>query len=461
MINQRPQSEFEAFDFDEARMNLHYHTGDYEANRAIVFIHGLNGCGYSTWKKLPHYLFNDTRYAPIDIAIFDYFSGFRRRVFERPTVETVATVLNERLREVSSEYDEIYVVAHSMGGLITKDAVRRYLESPGAESGLLSRLSGAILIASPMNGSSWAHYALQSLVTEVKQLRPKSNYQQRIREFFQSGVDTDDNVHVARDRRYKLPLYSFWGHRDCIVDFESATLDIHPEQIRSIDKNHLTIVKPSASDSPIVTEIRKLIDEMSEIRSDIRALSRTEHQDAGSNLITPAPPSIVMAEVFLEADANDEWRPRYLSVIGKASFPRISVYDRSTSSLRCSSNLLISVHRQEDVVNQRQMTRQKIQELKARYDQGFAHARAVSVGPRNRRKAAMTAFMDMAGVTHQENSEYRLSFGAAEDDDELETRFKDYIAEIASKQRDALQARDDLDAVDHPIEITSDRREDL
>jgi hypothetical protein len=49
------QDVFEPFDFDERRMNVHMKKFASD-RRIVVFVHGFNGCGYSTWEKFPEIL---------------------------------------------------------------------------------------------------------------------------------------------------------------------------------------------------------------------------------------------------------------------------------------------------------------------------------------------------------------------------------------------------------------------
>jgi esterase/lipase superfamily enzyme len=42
-------------DFDERRMNVRMKKFASD-RRIVVFVHGFNGCGYSTWEKFPEIL---------------------------------------------------------------------------------------------------------------------------------------------------------------------------------------------------------------------------------------------------------------------------------------------------------------------------------------------------------------------------------------------------------------------
>jgi pimeloyl-ACP methyl ester carboxylesterase len=449
MIKTRNQHRFRKFHLNEAKMNRHRHYGDRTAKRVVVFVHGLNGNGYKTWKRLPKYLFNDLSHAPIDVAIFDYFSGFRRRICERPAVPVIAEILTERLQELSSDYDEIYIVAHSMGGLIAKDAISKYIEQCDEEPGLLRTLSGAILIATPLNGSKLAQAAFQVLVTEVRQLRPDSDYQQKISRYFNDNIDSKNNSKISERHHYKLPIWAFVGSKDWIVRRASSTFDIVDGQTRTLSRGHSRIVKPCISRSPVVTWAHDVIDGISKLRADIR--------NPGATAQPPTPDHLVLAEFLLEIDANDAWQPIYESVIESPFSQLVSVKDRYDSGLAYRPNLLISAHRSEDLIGRRDITKQKLDELKDKYDAGHAHARAISVGPSHNRKMSMDALSALTKVGHQDNQEYRLVFGSAENDRELETRLSDYIREVVRKQHSNMLHRDAPLPAEQPFQITTDR----
>lgn len=213
MVNARNQWRFKKFRFDEARLNLHCHRGDLRAKRLIVFVHGLNGGGYHTWGKFPQFVFDDPLRDPVDVALFDYFSGLRRRIFERPPVPVIAQILTERLQDLSKDYDEIFIIAHSLGGLISTDTLRNYIAQRDEEPGLLRVLAGAIFISTPWSGSKFARARIRLLVREWEQLQLDSAYQQQLRHFIGTTIDTKNKVEIAA-QRYKLPIWAFVGGRD-------------------------------------------------------------------------------------------------------------------------------------------------------------------------------------------------------------------------------------------------------
>ncbi|WP_418005173.1 esterase/lipase family protein [Mycobacterium sp. PDNC021] len=449
MVNTQEQPFFARIPFDEANMNLHRHCGDYRARRLIVFVHGLSGKGYGTWGKFPQYIFDDQPGAPVDVAVFDHFSGLRRRIRTRPSARVSAQILTERLQELSRdfEYDEIFLVAHSMGGLISMDALRHYLDQRNEEPGLLRTLAGAIFIATPLNGSKLAHAAVRPLASEWKLLRPSSEYQHELRKFIDTTIDTTNNAQLAQTR-HKLPIWAIVGGFDLIVSRKSSTFGIDPDQIRTaVTKGHMCITKPRTPNSQVLRWVRGIVDGISSMRADIR-----DAEEKAKYAAMPRPPSdLVLVEFLLEMDADDSWRRMYHALLRSAGTPRVQVKDRVAANLRFVPNLLVSAHRTVDLLARREKTKLKVQEIRRRYDATDVHARAIAVGPQ--RESARDVLSEMSGITHQDNRQHLFILGAADDDDELEVRLKDYVSEIVENQHDILSQLDEGSGLGGPWQI--------
>jgi pimeloyl-ACP methyl ester carboxylesterase len=454
VVNAQDQPQFEEFPFNEALLNLHRHFGDRVAKRVIVFVHGLGGNGYNTWEKLPQFVFDDSSRDPVDVALFDYFSGHRRRVLERPTLPVIAEILTERLQDLSKRYDEVFVVAHSMGGLISIDALRSYIRQREEEPGLLRVLAGVIFIATPFNGSRLADYPiLRELLSESEQLAPSSAYQQDLRQFITDNIDTKNRVGLTPEQ-YKLPLWAIIGGLDRIVHRSSATFGIDESQIRTaVNRGHTGVVKPQESDSQIVTWVRDMVDEISSLRTTIRDAAAQATRAALRN----APAHLVLVELFLEADANDSWQPLYEYVVQSAGSALVQVEDRFISGSRFPPNLLISAHRSHDLIARRTMTRLKVEELRRRYDDGESHARAITVGPN--RDLSMKALTELARMEHEDNQPFRLTFRAADNDQQLALCLRQFVGEIVTRQHNALSQYDTYPSTGMPLQIAIDREE--
>ena len=451
-VNTRDQPRFKRFRLDESRLNLHRHR-DQDAMRLVVFVHGLNGGGYNTWGNFPRFLFDDPTRDPVDVALFDYCSGLRRRIGKRPPVPEVALILTERLQDLSNDYDEIFIIAHSMGGLISADALRNYVMQRDEEPGLLHVLAGMIDISTPWNGSKFARARIRLLIKEWELLQEDSAYQRDIRSYLSTEVDSTDTVDVAKDA-HKLPIWAFVGGRDRIVERTSATLGIDEGQIRTADNGHRKIAKPRRLSSQVVTQARNIIDGITLLRVRIREAEETTRIATRPR----APADLVLVEIFLEADAEAEWQLIYESVVQSSGSPRVRVRDWLTSGAEFPANLLISVHRSADLIARREMTRLKLGELRQRYDAGGAHARAISVGPLTQRNPSTEALSDMTGILHEDNKQFLFKFRFA-DEEQFRNRLSEAVAEIVSRQQLVVSQRDAYPVAGQPIQIMIDPEE--
>lgn len=454
VVNAQDQLRFKEFPFNEALLNLHRHCGDLRAQRLVVFVHGLGGDGYSTWKKFPQFVFDEPFRDPVDVALFDYFSGHRRRILERPTLPVIAEILTERLQELSKHYDEVFIVAHSMGGLISIDALRNYIRQCDEEPGLLQVLAGVIFVATPFNGSRLAERPiLRELLSECEQLQPSSAYQQDLRQFITDNIDTTNRVELTSGH-YKLPFWAIVGGLDRIVERPSATFGIAENQVRTaVSNGHTGVAKPQEPGSQVVKWVRDMIDEISSLRTSIRDAAAKARRAS-----LPNPPSnLVLVEFFLEADADDSWQPIYESVVQSAGSALVRVEDRFISGSKFPPNLLLSAHRSNDLIARRVMTKLKVEELRRRYDEGGSHARAVAVGPN--RELSMKALVDLARMEHEDNQQYRLTFHSADNNEQLQVRLNRSVAEIVTRQHITLSRDETYPAAGQPLQIAIEREE--
>jgi pimeloyl-ACP methyl ester carboxylesterase len=201
-----------------------------ERTRAIVFVHGLGGDARGTWTSLPSVIGRDE-----DVDAVAYLFGY-------PTtplgggwgIEDARTKLAKCLGELRS-YDEVIVVAHSMGGLV---AARALLGSPEDAA----RTSLLLLLGTPQWGSPVAEIAKAFKNPALTNLLPgnQNAYLQQL----------ESNWRVARRTRampvvvclYETqPLTRLWSST-IVVPADSATRwcdDSSPVEV-----DHLGLVKP-------------------------------------------------------------------------------------------------------------------------------------------------------------------------------------------------------------------------
>lgn len=89
-------------------------------NSLVVFVHGIFGSRWQTWKTIPQILQEDMRYSPLirsyDIYLFDYKTRGRQPEFDPYIIDELRGFLDS----VSNTYDTVVFVAHSQGGILCK-----------------------------------------------------------------------------------------------------------------------------------------------------------------------------------------------------------------------------------------------------------------------------------------------------------------------------------------------------
>lgn len=131
------------FDFlDQAEGGLFFFEKYQKEKIPVVFVHGVNG-GPTDWQ---------TVLSSIDKDLFQpwvlyYPSGIR--------LDSASGYLFEALKVIKSKYDfqEFIVVAHSMGGLVTRSFIKKYEELTTSN---FPNIKFVMTINSPMNGMSAA-----------------------------------------------------------------------------------------------------------------------------------------------------------------------------------------------------------------------------------------------------------------------------------------------------------------
>jgi pimeloyl-ACP methyl ester carboxylesterase len=103
----------------------------------------------NTHRYWPQLFAQDNQLGDYDVYAFSYYSPL---VNSAQNIYEISTQLFSELqdKEFFTHYDEIYIVAHSMGGLITEAMLSSI---PCKQSDLLHRVRAVIYISTPAQGS--------------------------------------------------------------------------------------------------------------------------------------------------------------------------------------------------------------------------------------------------------------------------------------------------------------------
>jgi pimeloyl-ACP methyl ester carboxylesterase len=204
--------------------------------KLIVFIHGLGGDPTGTWGNFSKLISEDSGLSSFTVTHYSYPTSLFRLPFSRkyPKIQTLADGLRTQINLAHSDYTDVKLVCHSLGGLIAK----RYLVSE-AENDRLNRVNGTIFYAVPHNGAglaavagqiSWRHSQLAQLCKDSDMIRTISE------------AWTRERIAELIDVRYVV------GGLDQVVD-EFSSREIWSNQHVDVvpDRGHRNVVKPNSA----------------------------------------------------------------------------------------------------------------------------------------------------------------------------------------------------------------------
>ncbi|MFT4508562.1 ABC-three component system protein [Caballeronia sp. 15711] len=129
----------------------------------------------------------------------------------------------------TGDYDDVVLVAHSMGGLIAKDHVLNYQPGHGPKP------VGYISVAVPHKGS------LSSLLLgpvnniNAKEMVPLSDY-----------CDSLNNKWIEQKHNLPPTLYMVAQHDECVAKTSSIPFSVKRDEKATVDHDHTSICKPDS-----------------------------------------------------------------------------------------------------------------------------------------------------------------------------------------------------------------------
>jgi pimeloyl-ACP methyl ester carboxylesterase len=364
MVARLAQALFQPADFDVSRTNLHY-SPESPSRILAFFIHGLGGSAYGTWGDFPKYLFETTGQGRCDVAVFDYTSGLRRlksRKATKATMEFYISQVADAIRDAESGYDAIFLIGHSLGGIIAESAAMNYLlnRSP-APYEELSPLAAIIYMASPRAGSGWSPPVIGNLVGEGRMLRTFSLHSSGVDSYMVSRTDVALTAPFAPHHVF-LPRYAFYSGADRWVKQFSSTFGIPVNQRIPVLTSHTAMVKPRQSNSELVERLQAVIREVVESRVQReRELQHTASRASKRKATVDA--AAITTEFWAPADAS-HWLQLYNEVRQMIGGPGIAVLDHGASAF--GVDLLISASHALEVANDDPSEAAKFQRAHAR-----------------------------------------------------------------------------------------------
>ncbi len=217
-----------------------------------MFIHGVTGTASKTWtngktgaswpEMLKKKMGNDA-----DIFVYSYRSTW---FGSNPDLEEVSVLLRTELnsKRIFESYDEIYFIAHSMGGIILKQFLNT-LNTP-EDSMRLRKTRAAFFIATPARGANSAELATWvSLNPQFRSMSPR-----RAQDFL-------DSIENSWGKLWKNRSDNLFPRAYCAYEIEKTwgmmivpklyTSQLCDDQPIGFAYNHQTIVEPEDNGNPV------------------------------------------------------------------------------------------------------------------------------------------------------------------------------------------------------------------
>lgn len=331
--------------FDASGFNLHAHSTD-PAKTLAVLVHGYGGKGYKTWGAMPEMLFSGRLGTPIDVALFDYASARRKILTRGAKVELQEKRLARYLNNLTA-YESVYLIGHSLGGVIAQAATQRHLKDLNSADKQVSSVAALILFCAPRAGTGWSNGARLLGGREAQWLSRFSHRVAEIDEYFSTYVELRVTSSAGLHPRYLVPIFVGIADADVVVKPFSAGYAVPAPQRVVLVGTHSSIVKPTYDDHPQVTWLYTCLAQV----EDVRAQWRREISQA--RLAQPTGPPPVRQHVVTELWSGTrglEWEEAYNQVLRLLANSYYEVHDLRTMGPGTDVDLLISVHDAEDVV---------------------------------------------------------------------------------------------------------------
>lgn len=235
----------------------------------ILFIHGFTG-GHETWRhpgmeSFPEMLLKDPEVAEkFDVATFLYYtkllnlfskvgnvSKIIKKLFKKShqqiknntSIDEIANLLRTEIRFKLQEYENIIVIAHSMGGLIAKSCIVKDIQES-----MPTKIKLFISLAVPHMGVEYASFG--KLISNNIQIGELAPLNKLIHDINDAWLKTT----IRPNTKY------FYGTQDNLVAKTSAVpMDKEISDAISVDENHVSICKPENSENTTFVAVKDLI----------------------------------------------------------------------------------------------------------------------------------------------------------------------------------------------------------
>ncbi len=208
-----------------------------DADNALIFAHGFTGKGHETFGKIPYILMGDEKMDNWNLFPFginqNVAPGMGNGVWAYlADLNRYADFLRSRIMNEFSKYDQIGIVAYSLGGLAVQQAIL------ALDAEVLKKLSHVILIATPSNGIT--NDAIKKhWKTELSDFMEGSPFIRKLRSDWDKTFESD----------YPFEFKVVAATRDKYVSMESCHKPFDRRYRELVDGDHITAVHKETNEN--------------------------------------------------------------------------------------------------------------------------------------------------------------------------------------------------------------------
>ncbi|MCK6543004.1 alpha/beta hydrolase [bacterium] len=243
------------------------HQGSFFQKKAgkrkiVIFYHGIFGDARTTWGKTdkawPMLISSDPQFEDFDVFVVDYDSPYLSKT---SNIEEVSVAKKQELQTkgILRDYDQVHIIAHSMGGIIAQRicVLLRAETTPD-----YSKIKSITLLSTPSHGATIAY--LTSWLSSNPQLKDlkSSDMNTLLQAYYNSWkLLADSRVKSGLLQPRINVLYETKPMITIKIVERTYTLTAFDGLPIALDRNHIDMAKPDGYEDRLYETVRSFIQE--------------------------------------------------------------------------------------------------------------------------------------------------------------------------------------------------------
>jgi pimeloyl-ACP methyl ester carboxylesterase len=229
----------------------------------ILFIHGYTGHAENTWQRFPHLIrqVGQGFETGFDVASFGYKTSL---AFNTKSIEVIAGLFSSFISAHANQYQQIFIVAHSLGGVVSRCLVPQLFDKKPA---IFHKIRQIHFIGVP-------HYGIghkKSWIVNLMTFFPGMRLSQQLTADSPTLVDIlgrwDKLLRQVRDDQIELPqVANYVGSEDWVAPYRRIIGEFNrQEAVEMVEETHLSLAKPHGPENTLYTLVKQSIQSEADI----------------------------------------------------------------------------------------------------------------------------------------------------------------------------------------------------